>query len=165
MAVDHVEVALVDRQVHGLADRAAGMVQARAHIRELYEIVEILEFRVAPAVVQIAHEWRAVGRNQHRAIAANSDTARGVTCMLYEFLRCRCLDDGTAEAARKTHALAIDIGAGVAPQVQCARELAELDADLFEHRIRVVLDQLQCFLIDYLEVRNLAVDPRGNLCG
>jgi hypothetical protein len=85
--------------------------------------------------------------------------------MLCEFPRCRRLDDGTAEPARETHALAIDIGACLAPQFQRAGKFTKLDTDLFEHRIRVVLDQLECFLVDYLEVRNLAVNPRSHLGG
>ena len=31
MAIDHVEVALVDRQVHRLADRAAELMETRGH--------------------------------------------------------------------------------------------------------------------------------------
>ncbi len=165
MAVNHVEVALVDRQVHGLADRAAGMVQARAHVGELHEIAEVLDRGVAPALVEVADERRAVGRHQHRAIAADPDAAVGVAGMLGEFLRCRRLDDGAAEASRKTHAFSIHVRAGLAPQLQRAWKLAKLDAYFLQHRVSVVLDQLERLFVEHLEVRNPAVDPGGHLGG
>ena len=56
MAVHHVEVALVDRQVDRLADRAARMVQRARHVGELDEVAEILDPRVAAAFVEIADE-------------------------------------------------------------------------------------------------------------
>ena len=62
VAVDHVEMPLVDRQVDRLADRAAGVVQRRRHVGQLDEVAEVLDVRVAPALVEVADERRAVGR-------------------------------------------------------------------------------------------------------
>jgi hypothetical protein len=56
VAVDHVEVPLVDRQVDRLADRAAGVMESGGHVGQLDEVAEILDARVAAALVEVADE-------------------------------------------------------------------------------------------------------------
>ena len=73
VAVDHVEMALVDRHVDRLADRAAGMVQPGRGLRELHEVAEILDRAVAAALVEVHDEGRAVGRREDDALAADLD--------------------------------------------------------------------------------------------
>jgi hypothetical protein len=51
------------------------------------------------------------------------------------------------------HPLAFDIGAGLAPAVQRGGVLDEVDADLFQHRFGVVLDDLERLFVQDLEVR------------
>jgi hypothetical protein len=165
MAVHHVEVALVDRKVHGLADRAAGMVDTRAHIGELHEVPEVLDFPVTPALVQVTNERRPVGGNEHSAVATDLDAPCRIAGVLGEFPGCRRLNNGTAKTARKAYTFAVDIRARLAPQLQCLWKLAKFDADLFEHRLRVVLDQLERLVIEHLEIRNTAVDPSAQLGG
>ena len=48
------------------------------------------------------------------------------------------------------HALALDVGAGVLPQRQRLGIVAEIDADLLEHRVGIGLDQRQAFLVEHL---------------
>ena len=70
--IDHVEVALVHRHVDRLADRPAAVVEVRAHVRELHEVAEVLDRAVAPAVVEVADERRAVVRGEDRVRSRRS---------------------------------------------------------------------------------------------
>ena len=54
MAVDHIEMALVNRHIDRLADGAAGVMQTRAQVGELDEILEVGQRRVAAPCVEIA---------------------------------------------------------------------------------------------------------------
>ena len=56
------------------------------------------------------------------------------------------------------HALALDVGAGLFPQRERLGVVAEDDADLFQHRVGVLLDQRQPFLIEDLIDVDLALD-------
>ncbi len=60
MAVHHVEVTLVDRQVYGFTDGAAGVVYPGAQVSQFHEIAEVLDRRIAPAAIEVAHERRTV---------------------------------------------------------------------------------------------------------
>ena len=90
MRRDHVEMALVDRNVDRLADRAARMVQPRDRVGELHEILEIGERPVAPAALEVAHERRAIGGREHDVIAADLERALGIA---------RVLDEGARRAS------------------------------------------------------------------
>jgi hypothetical protein len=85
--VDHLEVALVDRQVDRLAHRAAGVVDERAGVGELHEIAEILDGAVAAALVEIVDEGRAVDRREDGGVAADRHRAGGVARDLRELAR------------------------------------------------------------------------------
>ena len=54
------------------------------------------------------------------------------------------------------HALALDVGAGLLPQLQRFGVVAEDDADLFQHRVGILLDQRQPFLVEHLIDLDLA---------
>ena len=54
------------------------------------------------------------------------------------------------QALGKMHALALDVGAGLFPQLQRLGVVAEIDADLFQHRVGIALDQRQAFLVQEL---------------
>ena len=151
MAVDHVEVALVDRQVDRLADGPAAVVQVGRQVGQLHEVAEVLDGPVAAPAVQVAHERRAVGRREDRAHAADVDVARRVAGDLPEVVRGGGLDDGPAHAAREADPLAVDVGAGLAQQAQGVRVAAEVDADLLEDRVGVVLDEREPLLREDLE--------------
>ena len=114
--VHHVEVALVDRHVDRLADRAARVVQVRRHVGELHEVLEVLERGVAAAVVEVVDERRAVVGREHRVRAADLDAVRRVARVLGVLARARSPDDLAAQAAREAHALAVDVRAGGAEQ-------------------------------------------------
>ena len=79
VAVDHLEVALVDRQVDRLAQRPAAVVERPARVGQLHEVAEVLDGRVAPAVVEVVDERRAVGRDEDHVRVADDD-ARAPGC-------------------------------------------------------------------------------------
>ena len=54
------------------------------------------------------------------------------------------------------HALALDVGAGVLPQLQRLRVVAEDDADLFQHRVGILLDEGEALLVEHLVDLDLA---------
>src|SRR3546814_4770582 len=68
-----------------------------------------------------------------------------------------------AEAAREAHALAVHVGAGLLEQRQRFGILAELDADLGPHRLRIALDQVEPLLREQLVGRNLPLEDRKSL--
>ena len=129
MAVDHIVVTLVHRQVHWLADGAPRVVHAGRHVSELHKVLEVFNGGVAAALVKIVHEGWPVGGYQHRALAADSDTALGVTGVLHIFTWRRGLDDLPAHAGREAHPGAVDIGAGFFKQAKDFRVVKKIDAN------------------------------------
>ena len=153
----HLEMALVDRQVDGLAHRSARMMHVGAGIGQLHEVAEILDRAVAAALVEVVHEGRAVDRSEHEVGAPDMDRAFRVSGMLGEVARCG-RNQLAGEAARKMHALALDVAAGALEQIERALVAAELDADLLEQRFRIVLDDLEAFGAEHFRDRNAAPD-------
>ena len=141
----HVEVALVRRDLHRLAHAAAGEMNRRRHVRELDEVVQILERAVAPATLQVrtrtADRRRARTRWHHRRSAR---CARDCGRYSVELAR-RGLEQAPRQAARNVDALARDVRAGLPPQAQRLRIAPELDADLLEDGLGVGLDDLDRF--------------------
>ena len=161
MRQQHVEVTLVHRHIGRLTDRAARMVQPFGHIAQLHEIAEILDGRITAATFGIAHEGRAVDRRQHQIATADLDIALGVAGVLGERPR-RGLGQLARQPTGNMHPLAPHIGACGFPQLQRGRVLDEIDADFFQHRLGVVLDDLKRFFVQNLEIRDVALDePRG----
>ena len=154
VAVQHVEVALVDRQVDGLADRAARVVQRVRHVGELHEVAEVLDARVATALVEVAHEGRAVGRREHRRIAADAHIARRVAGDLRELAGRMLLDQFAAHAARESHAFAVDLRARFAEDVEDLGILAELDTGLLEDAVGIAFDDREPRIVQHLEARD-----------
>jgi len=56
------------------------------------------------------------------------------------------------------HALALDVGTGILPELQGFRVVAEDDADLFQNGVGVLLDERQAFLVQHLIDVDLALD-------
>ena len=150
-------MALVDGHIGGLTDGAAGMVQPLGHIAKLHEFVEIFHRGIATAPGGVAHEGRAIDRGQHQIAPADLDVARGVARMLGE-LRRRGLAQLACQAAGDTHAVAGHIRPGRAPQRQRLGIVGKVHADLFQHRIGVILDDLQRLFGQHLVVGNVAFD-------
>ncbi len=168
MAVHHVEVALVDRQVHGFADRAAGMVERFRQVGEFHEVAEILDARIAPPLVEVVDEWRAIGGGEHGVLAADLHVARRVPGVLREFARGGRLDQLAAQAPWHAHPFALYVRARGLPDRQGFRVFAKFDADLFEDRIGIVFDQGQPLFAEHFIERNLAGDVGNRLarmCG
>src|ERR1700722_8623601 len=99
----------VDGQVDRLADGAAGVMQRGRHVGEFHEITEVLDLRVAAALVQAAYEGGAIGRRENCAIAADDNRAGRIARVLGELLGGGASDDGPAKTARKADALALDV--------------------------------------------------------
>ena len=138
VAVDHLEVALVDRQVDRLAQRAAAVVERAARVGQLHEVAEVLDRGVAPAVVEVVDERRAVGRHEDHVRVADLDAPGRVAGALGEDPRRRGLDDRAAHAAREADPLALDVGAGAAEDLGRLGEVDDLDADLLEEGVGVL---------------------------
>ena len=157
MRVHHLEMPLVDWQIDRLAHRAAGMVDEGAEIRELDEVLEVLERAVAAPFVEVVDERRAVIGGEHHGVAADLDIALGVARVLH-ILRGRRGAEATRKAAGKTHPLALDVAAGVAKERERPGKVAELDADFLKQRLGVALDHVEPFFAHELGQRNLAGD-------
>ncbi|MCY1231602.1 hypothetical protein D9M72_440570 [compost metagenome] len=160
MAVDHVEVALVDGHIDRLADRAAGMVQPWARLRQLDQIAEVLDRAVAPALVEIHDEGRPIGRGEDDVVAADLDIAGGIAGVLCELPWCRG-DDFLEHAGLEGYAHAIDLGAGPLPMVERLGVVAELDADLGKDTIGDRFDTQQALFAEDIVGRDVA-DDVGN---
>ena len=133
----HVEVALVHRDVGRLADRAARMVQPFRHVGQFHELLEIGDRRIAAAAIGVAHEGRAIDRRQHQAAPADLDVALGVAGVLDVAATapsCRvCAPD---RVGMRTRSPSI-VGAGVLPKLQRRGIIDEVDADLFQDGLGV----------------------------
>ena len=167
VAVDHVEVALVDRQVDRLAQRPSRVVQAGREVCKLHEVAEVLDRRVAPAFVEAADERGAVGGREHHVRAADARAALGIAGVLHELGRRGVGHDPSGEAAGDSDPLTVDIGAGFAPQRERFRVAPEFDANLRENRLRVVLDELETLgghhVVDRHPARDVGHDGRSGL--
>ena len=170
MRVQHVEMALVDRDIGRLADRAAGMVQPFRHVGQFHELLEIGHGGVAPPAFVVAHEGRAIDRGQHQVAPADLDIAVAVAGDL-GVLRGRGGAELAGQAAGDAHPLAGDIGAGLAPARQGGRVVDEVDADFLQHRLGIVFDDLDRLRGEDLEIGDVAgdeargLDPRRGALG
>ena len=149
MRVHHLEVPLVDRQIDRLAHRAAGMVDMRAQIGELDEVLKVFERPVAAAFVEVVHERRPVIWRKHHRVTADRDVAVGIARVLH-VLRRRGGAEAPRQAAREANALALDVATGFAKQLERTGKLAKLDADFLKQGLSVALDRLQPLLTDKL---------------
>ena len=140
VAVDHLEVALVDRQVDRLAQRPAAVVERPARVGELHEVAEVLDRGVAPPLVEVVDERRAVGRHEDHVRVADLHAPGGVAGQLREQARRRGLDQRAAHPAREPDPRAVHVGAGVPEDPDRIREVDDLDPDLLEERVRVRFD-------------------------
>ncbi len=119
------------------------VVEVRASVGQLHEVAEVLDRAVAPAVVEVAHERRAVVRREDRVRRRRSATFRSrVAGVLGELARRGRLDDLAAHAAREADPLALRRRRRPSRnRRERVRVAAELDADLLEDRVGVVLDE------------------------
>jgi hypothetical protein len=86
------------------------------------------------------------------------DGIGGVAGMLRKVARRRGLDEGAGEAALEADALALDIGACAAEQLERLWIAAELHADFLQDRIGIALDELQAFFAEQAEQAEGTVD-------
>ena len=135
----------------------------RAHVGELHEVAEVLDRPVAPAVVEVANERRAVVRGEDRGHAANLDAVRRVARVLGELARRGGLHDLPAHPARKPDALALDVRAGVLEQADRHGIAAELEAHFLEDRVGVVLERREPLFVEDLERLELPGEERHPL--
>ena len=127
------------------------------HVRELDEVLQVLERAVAAAAIEIVDERRPADRRENGRIAAEAHVALGVARMQRELAR-RRLEQMARESARDVHPLALDVGAGAPPQAQGFRVAPKLDADLLEDGLGVVLDDLDRLGTEQFDRRQLAAD-------
>ena len=96
VGIEHVEMPLVDRQVDGLAKRAAVVVHLWRHVGEAGEVLEVGDRGIAPGLVDRADEGGPIDRREHDRVAADLDRALGIARMLQELAR-----RGRAQLARQ----------------------------------------------------------------
>jgi hypothetical protein len=142
----HVQVALVDGHIDGLANRAAGMMQPRRHPGELDEIPEVFQRGIAPTLVQIGHEGRAVSRHQDEVIAAKLNRHARFAAMKQEAGR-RVGTEFAHVARLEPDAATVNPGASLPEQVERDFVAAKLDADAVEDPVCLLLDQCERRLI------------------
>ena len=161
MGIDHVVVALIHRQVDGLAHCATRVVQIGARIGELHEVFEIGNRAIAPSAIEIADKGRAIGGRKDHRIAADLHRAGRIARMLDIFAGRALLDQSPTHAAREAHPLPIHIGARRLPDFEAFRIVFEVEPDLQQHRIGIVFNQRQALLVQHLIDRRLAGDEGG----
>ena len=149
-AVHHVQVALRHRDVHRLADDAAGEVHGRGEMRKLVERVQVFEGAVAAPVVEVEHERGAVGRHEHHVAPADGDASLRIAGGEGERLR-RLRDQFHEQRAIDAHAVTVDVGARLLP-VRDRLVVAEVDADLFEDSHRGIVDPFDTFLVEHFVI-------------
>ena len=79
--------------------------------------------------------------------------------------RRRGLQKLAAKALGKMDALALHIGAGILPQRQRLGVVAELDADLLQHRVGIGFDERKPFFVEHLVLASSARDEGQRLAG
>ena len=151
--MDHVEVALVDGQIDRFADGASGMVEPGRQVGELDEVAEVLDRAVPSPIVEVTDERRSVRRREDGVPASEHDVVRRIARDLGELPGRGRLDQRTAEPAWETHALAVDVGAGSAVEVERVGRIVHLDPDLLEDRVGVRLERREPLLAEHLERR------------
>ena len=114
-AVGDVQVALGDRDVDRLADHRPGVVHRRRHVGELVELVEVLQRAVAPLVVEVVDEGRAVSRRERDLVAADLGIALGIARVHGEARSGSSRPAPSAAARGMRTRKRCDLGAGVAP--------------------------------------------------
>ena len=146
VAVDHVEVAGVRGQVGRFDHGAAGMVQVRAEIGQLDDVVKVLERSLTAATRLVVDKGRAVDGRKADIAAAQDHVVGRVARQLCELARGHgdVLHDrrGVKEDRR-----ALD-GRAVLGQDGEHLVVVEVDADLAKDRQRGLVDLVQPFLAD-----------------
>ena len=136
------------------------MVQRVRHVGELHEVLEVIDTGVAAALIEVAHEGRAVRRREHHGIAADPQIAGGVACDLRELAGRVLLNERATHTRREADAFAVDLRTGFSEDVEDLGVLAELYAGLLEDAVGVPLDDGESFVVQHLEARDFAHDVR-----
>ena len=141
-------MALVDRQVDRLAQRAPTVVERRAQVGELGEVAEVLDRGVSTPALEVAHEGRPIGRGKDQVGVADGDGPLRVACVLNKTLWRRRLDKGASEAVGKANP-AVDNGrSGALEDLQSLGKAVDLHANFGEQPVGVVLDEAQSFFFE-----------------
>ena len=109
VAVQHVVVALVDRQINWLADGATRVMNPWRHVSELDEIFKIFDGRVATAFIEVMDKGRAIGGHQYGSLTANGHIASGVARMLHILAWRTRLNNLPAHASWKADPRPVDL--------------------------------------------------------
>jgi hypothetical protein len=141
MGIEHVEMALVGRQVHRLTDHAAGMMQPGNRLVQFHQRGEIVIAGVAAAAVEIVHEGWPPGGAEHRAVAAQLHCVAGIARVLVKFPWRRCLYGAAAEARLEAHPLTLHVAASGTENLQDFGIAGEIHAGVLENDIGILFNQ------------------------
>src|ERR1700733_15149636 len=117
------------------------MMDVRAYVGELDEVLEVFERAVAAAFVEVVNERRPIIRREHHRVPADRRVALGIARVLH-VLRRRGGAEAPCQAARKAHPLALDVATRSAKEFERAGKLAKLDANFLKQSLGVALDRL-----------------------
>ena len=78
--------------------------------------------------------------------------------MLCEFGGGSSLNQAAAQSTGEPDSLTIYIGTGISPECQRVRSITKINPYFFKHGIRIVLNQLQRFFVQYTGIGNLTTD-------
>ena len=71
MAIEHVQMASVDRLVRRFNDSPTGMVQVWAHIGQLDEVLKVGQCCFPPATIQVEHIGGAINWSEADMLSAD----------------------------------------------------------------------------------------------
>ena len=157
MGMQHIKVTFVHRDICRLAYRPPRVMQPLGHIAQFHELLEIRHRGIAPPPCGIAHEGRAIDGGEDKVPPPDYHIPITVACHLGDRRR----RGGTKLACQPpwdTHPLPLNIGPGLTPERQCLGVVGKVHADLFQHRIGVLLDDLQRLFGQHFEVRDIPFD-------
>ena len=97
------------------------------------------------------------------SLSAEHDAALGVARDLRELAWRGRLHELAGQAAREADALAVDLRARAAEELERVGRVAEVDPDLLEDRVGVLLEQRQALVGENLERRERACEERHAL--
>ena len=160
MGVHHVEVALAHWDIDRLTHRATRMMDVRRHVRQLDEVLKILDGCISTAIINVIHKRGAIVWSKHCGIATYLHIVFRITSMLRVNARCTCLHDCSAHSTRKPNSSAVNNCTSIFESLNRAWVITNLDTNLKEDCVCIALEQRKAFFRNHFIRRNQASQIR-----